>query len=196
MAAVTNGYRQLLLARQVDVDAVALRTLIPVSLRTSTAEGVPDNRVSAILYELPVGVADPVERLELVHAQLSELKASHMSDAGDALTSIANLVPPMVVGNATRLLMRLAHDHPQHSLNTVTTNVPGPQFPLYCLGREMLEYRPFVPIGHGLRIGTAILSYNGRLAFGITGDLDSAPDVGIVADGITAGIDELLDRSR
>ena len=83
--------------------------------------------------------------------------------------------------------MRWIQAHPQRSFNTVTTNVPGPQFPLYCLGREMLAHLPYVPIGHGVRVGTAVMSYNGMLAFGVTGDLDSAVDVGVVADGIAIG---------
>ena len=193
MAAVTNGYRELLLARGEDVGAAVLRTLVPVSLRGQSAKGIPDNRVSAIVYDLPVNLADPVERLEAVQAQMSELKASNMPEAGDALTSFADLLPPMVVGNATRVLMRYIQDRPQRSLNTVTTNVPGPQFPLYCLGREMVEHRPFVPISHGVRIGTAILSYNGGLSFGVTGDFDSAPDVGVVATGTASGIAELVE---
>jgi diacylglycerol O-acyltransferase len=81
--------------------------------------------------------------------------------------------------------------HTQRSVNTVTTNVPGLQFPLYCLGREMLEYYPYVPLSHGVRVGTAVLSYNGRLAFGITGDFDTAPDVDALAGTIKAGIKEL-----
>ena len=85
------------------------------------------------------------------------------------------------------------HRLSQRSINTVTTNVPGPQFPLYCLGREMLEYRPFVPISHGVRIGTAILSYNGHLFFGVTGDYDTAADVDVLAQAISDGVVELHD---
>ena len=80
---------------------------------------------------------------------------------------------------------------PQRSVNTVTTNVPGPQLPLYCLGREMLAYYPFVPISYGVRVGTAILSYNGQLSFGVTGDLDTAPDVDVLVDAIPKGFAEL-----
>ena len=116
-----------------------------------------------------------------------------MSEAADVVTSVANRVPPMGVGSATRTIMRVVESHPQRSMNTVTTNVPGPQFPLYCLGRRMTEHRPFVPIGPGLRVGTAILSYDGRLFFGVTGDYDTAPDVDVVATGIEAGIAELLE---
>jgi diacylglycerol O-acyltransferase len=81
----------------------------------------------------------------------------------------------------------------QRNMNTVVTNVPGPTIPLYADGREMLEYLPFVPLGPGVRIGVAILSYNGRLGFGVTGDFDTAPDIDVVADGIEAAIVTLLD---
>jgi diacylglycerol O-acyltransferase len=195
LAAVTNGYRELLLARGEDVDTAVLRTLVPVSVRTEDAKDIRDNRVSAILCELPVDIADPVARLAAVRDRMTDLKGSHMAEAGGAVTSFANLLPPMLVGNTTRVLLRATKRRPQRFLNTVTTNVRGPQFPIYCLGREMLEHRPFVPISHGVRIGTAILSYNGLLAFGVTGDFDTAPDVGVVAEGITAGIDELVERT-
>jgi hypothetical protein len=76
-------------------------------------------------------------------------------------------------------------------VNTVTTNVPGPQFPLYCLGREMLAHLPYVPLSYGVRVGTAILSYNGNLSFGVTGDFDAAPDVDVLAAAIPSGFAEL-----
>jgi diacylglycerol O-acyltransferase len=136
-------------------------------------------------------VADPLERLRVVHKEMSDLKDSHMADAGEAAVTIGELAPPMIVGLVSRVGSRIMHRLPQRSVNTVTTNVPGPQFPLYCLGREMLEYYPFVPLSHGVRVGTAVLSYNGRLAFGITGDFDTASDVGVLARAIKAGIREL-----
>ena len=191
LAAVAGGYRKLLVRRGDDVDHAVLRSLVPVSVRSEDARGAPGNRVSAFLYELPVHLADPVERLRAVREGMGELKGSHMADAGEAATTLGDLAPPMLVGFVSRLGMRVMHRLPQRSVNTVTTNVPGPQFPLYCLGREMLEYYPYVPLSHGVRVGTAILSYNGRVAFGITGDFDTAPDVGTLARGIRSGIKEL-----
>lgn len=195
LAAVTGGYRELLLARGEDPAATVLRTLVPVSVRGEDARGIADNRVAALLLELPVGVEDPVGRLVAVQSRMTELKGSHMAEATDAVANAADLAPPMLVGSITRMAMRALREHPQRSLNTVTTNVPGPQFPLYCLGRRMTEHRPFVPIGTGLRVGTAILSYDGRLFFGVTGDEDSVPDVGVVARRIEHGIAELLERA-
>jgi WS/DGAT/MGAT family acyltransferase len=191
LAAVAGGYRDLLLARGEEADTAVVRTLVPVSLRSVDSRGVLDNEVSAMLLELPVHISDPIQRLQAVREQMRELKQSHMAEAGGVVTAAGNLAPPMVVGTVTRLVSRVLHRLPQRSVNTVTTNVPGPQFPLYCLGREMLAYYPFVPIMHGVRIGTAILSYNGQLAFGITGDYDTAPDVDRLAAAIVAGIDEL-----
>lgn len=191
LAAVAGGYRKLLLRRGDDADHAVLRSLVPVSVRAQDARGIPGNRVSAFLYELPVHLADPVERLRAVRAGMSELKGSHMDEAGEAATTLGNLAPPMVIGFVSRLGSRVMQRLPQRSVNTVTTNVPGPQFPLYCLGREMLEHYPYVPLSHGVRVGTAILSYNGRVAFGVTGDFDTAPDVGVLARAIRSGIKEL-----
>jgi diacylglycerol O-acyltransferase / wax synthase len=193
LAAVAGGYRALLIERGDDADHAVVRSLVPVSTRHDDGRGVPDNRVSALLYELPVQLASPIERLEAVRAQMSGLKASHMAEAGELVTSVGDLAPPMIVGTLSRAAIRSMHRFGQQSLNTVTTNVPGPQIPLFCLGREMTEYRPFVPISHGLRVGTAILSYNGRLYFGVTGDYETMPDVAVLADETASGIDELFD---
>ena len=195
LAACAGGYRVLLQHRGEDPDDAVVRSLVPVSLRTPDAHGEFDNRVSAMLYELPVQVADPVDRLRLVHREMADLKQSHMAEAGELATTAGDLAPPMVVGMVTRAAMRVLQRLPQRSVNTVTTNVPGPQFPLYCLGREMLSYYPYVPVSIGVRVGTAILSYNGQLAFGVTGDFDTAPDVDVLARAIADGITELVDRT-
>ena len=195
LAAVAGGYRALLMQRGDDADRATLRSLVPVSTRHDDGQGVPDNRVSALLYELPVQLADPVERLEAVRDQMAGLKASHIVEAGEMVTSMGDFVPPVLMGTLSRFTIRSMHRFGQRSLNTVTTNVPGPQFPLYCLGREMSEYRPFVPISHGLRVGTAILSYNGRLFFGVTGDYESVPEIEVLATETAATIERLLDRA-
>ena len=196
LAAVSGGYRALLMERGDNVDHAVLRSLVPVSTRHSDGRGIPDNRVSALLYELPVRVADPVERLRVVHREMDELKSSHIAAAGEAVVAIGNLAPPMALSSFSRLAIRSARVLGQHSLNTVTTNVPGPQFPLYCLGHQMLEYLPFVPISHGLRVGTAILSYNGRIFFGVTGDYATMPDVDVLAAAAVSGIEELRGLAR
>jgi WS/DGAT/MGAT family acyltransferase len=195
LTAVTGGYAALLRHRGDVVGDAVVRSLVPVSTRHVSAEGVPDNRVSMIVLELPVGVDDPVERLEAVRRAMAEGKASHTVEAGEIVTTIGDLAPPMVVGTVSRWVVRAMHRLPQRSINTVTTNVPGPQFPLYCLGREMVAYYPYVPITHGLRVGTAILSYNGHIFFGVTGDAATAPDVDVLARATAASITELRERA-
>ena len=101
---------------------------------------------------------------------------------------MSGFAPPMLLALGTRLAFRL----PQRSLHTVTTNVPGPQQPLYAAGREMLEAYPYVPLAGAVRVGVAIFSYNGNLTFGVTGDYDTAPDIDVLCDGIEGGLAELL----
>jgi WS/DGAT/MGAT family acyltransferase len=196
LCALSAGYRALLDHRGDDPDRLVVRTMIPVSVRGAEASDQADNRVSTLLYELPIEVIDSFERLERISRETAELKGSHMAEAGEFVTSIGNLAPPLVLGPLTRAAVRAVRSHPQQSVNTVTTNVPGPQFPLFCLGHEMLEYRPFVPISHGVRVGTAILSYNGNLCFGVTGDYTSADDVGVLADATVAEIHRMARRSK
>ncbi len=191
LAAVSGGYRALLAERGDDADQTVVRSLVPVSTRHDDGHGIPDNRVSALLCELPVGIADPEERLQAVRREMGRLKSSSISEAGEAVVTLGNLAPPMAVGSVSRMAIHSMGRFGQRSLTTVTTNVPGPQFPLYCLGREIRETLPFVPISHGLRVGTAILSYNGRVYFGVTGDAPTMADVGILARVAAEGIEEL-----
>lgn len=192
LAAVAGGWRDLLMSRGDDPSTATVRSLIPVSTRRGDGQGVPDNRVSLILYELPVDESDPGVRLDRVHREMERHKHSGMIEAGEVVTTLGDLAPPMVLGPVSRAAVTLMQRIPQRSIGTVTTNVPGPQFPLYCLGREMIEYRPFVPIMHGIRVATAILSYNGRMFFGVTGDYSSTPDVDVLARGIIDEIDRMV----
>jgi len=186
LAAITQGFRELLLSRGESVDR-SVRTMVPVSVRKADQKGSYDNRVSAMFAELPVGLTDPVERLHAVTAQLQGLKESHQAVAGETLTSLAGFAPPALLAAGTRLALRL----PQRNLNTVTTNVPGPRVQLYAAGRRMLEAFPYVPLAGQLRIGVAIFSYLDSLNFGVTGDYDSTPDLDVLARGISTGLTDL-----
>ena len=81
-------------------------------------------------------------------------------------------------------------------MQTTTTNVPGPRFPLYLLGHRMVEIHPYVPIGNNMRTSIGIFSYLDQLNFGVTADLDAVPDIGVLSGGIRAGIDELLEHAE
>ena len=190
LACITAGFRDLLKARGESVERV-VRTLVPVSVRAPAERGTYNNRVSAIFAELPVGIADPIERLASIREQMADLKASKEAVAGEVLTSLAGFAPPMLLA----LGERLATHVPQHNINTVTTNVPGPQQTLYAAGRRMLEAFPYVPLGGHVRVGVAIFSYDGHLTFGVTGDYDTAEDIDVLCAGIEAGMAELLEAS-
>jgi WS/DGAT/MGAT family acyltransferase len=187
LAAITRGFRDLLLGRGESVDRV-VRTLVPVSVRTESERGTYNNKVSAMFAELPVGIEDPIERLEAIKAQMAGLKESKQAVAGEVLTSLTGFAPPQLLALGTRVFARL----PQRNVNTVTTNVPGPQYPLYAAGRRMLEAFPYVPLVGSVRVGVAIFSYNGLINFGLTGDLDTAPDVDVLGRGIEEGMAELV----
>ena len=194
LAAITNGFRELLVGRGDELDGIAVRTLVPVSVR-SAGDHTYNNQVSALIAELPVGIADPAERLQAVHVQMAGLKESHQAVAANALVNMAGFAPPMLLAVGLRTAASVMRRMPQRSVNTVTTNVPGPQHALYACGREMLEYIPFVPLSQGVRTGVAILSYNGKIAFGVTGDWDTVPDIEVLAAGIEAGMRELMQLS-
>ena len=126
---------------------------------------------------------------------MNALKASHEADAGEFLSTLAGFTPPMIQALGLRSVTAWLRRVPANTVNTVTTNVPGPQYPLYALGREMVEYLPYVPLSQGVRLGVAILSYNGLVRFGITGDYDTMPEVDWFCRRIEAGIAELTERA-
>jgi WS/DGAT/MGAT family acyltransferase len=193
LAAITGAFRTLLESRGEPVDRV-LRTMVPVSIRprddrgVAVGDGSMSNKVSAMFAELPVGVADPVGRLHAVTAQLANLKESRQAVAGEALTSLSGFAPPALLALGARIATKAA----QRNVNTVTTNVPGPQMPLYVLGRKMVAAYPYVPLAGQIRIGIAIFSYDGKLTFGVTGDYDAVPDIDVLCRGIEDEMAEMV----
>lgn len=187
LSVIARGFRDLLQSRGEEVDGRVVRTLVPVSVRAPGDEGTPNNQVSAMFAELPVGVSDPVERLQALRDQLEDLKERKQAVAADALVALSGFAPPMLLALAARAFSRI----PQSSVQTVTTNVPGPRRELYAAGCKLLRTIPYVPLAGRVRIGVAIFSYAGQLNFGVTGDYETCPDLDILCRGIDAGIEEL-----
>ena len=188
VSAVSAGYRELLTAHGDDVETAVVRAVVPVSIRDGESTG---NRISMMVLDLPVSIADPAERLATVHDLMVDLKESHEIEAAAAIAHLSDLMPPFVVAGASRWALRLEHLVTQRSVTTVVTNVPGPQLPLYALGREMCEFVPYVGLSQGVRITTALVSYNGRVAIAVTADRVSVPDAEIVVDAATREIEAL-----
>jgi WS/DGAT/MGAT family acyltransferase len=187
VAATANGLRQFLIRRDERIDDYDARTMIPVSLRRD--KDAADNQISAVFIDLPVAAEDPVERLRAVSAQTKHLKERHGEVALESLLQLARYVPPPIFRIGEGITWRLTGT--ERLMNTVTTNVPGPQTPFYCLGRRMLELYPYVLLPKNIRLTTAIFSYDGGVFFGITADRESVPDAEIVARGIERELADL-----
>jgi diacylglycerol O-acyltransferase len=188
LAAITKGFRELLLGRGEEVDGRVVRTMVPVSVRAEHERGVYNNRVSSVFVDLPVGLEDPVARLAEIRRQMDGVKESKGAVAGERLVDLAGFSPPMLLAAGQRLAVSI----PQRSVNTATTNVPGPQHPMYFAGRRMLETAPTIPLAASVRIAIGIFSYDGNVEFGITGDYDTAADIDVLRGGIERGIAELV----
>jgi diacylglycerol O-acyltransferase len=190
LTVVSGALRGWLQSRGVRTEGLELRALVPVSIRTEDQRGTTGNRIAAMRGPLPVYIEDPIARLRTVKASMDGLKESKQAVGAEVLASVQNFAPPTILAQASRL------NFSTRLFNLIVTNVPGPQFPLYVRGREMLDVFPvaFLPKNHALAI--AIMSYNGRMNFGFLADYDALPDINVIAEGIEAALAELLALAR
>jgi WS/DGAT/MGAT family acyltransferase len=191
LAAVAGGLRTYLLRRGEDVDAT-VRSLVPVSIRTDDHKGRLGNQVTALFADLPVELADPVQRIAAVARQMNALKNSGQAVGVDAMMSAADFVPATLMTLGARVYVRTG----QRVVNLVTTNIPGPQYPLYLLGHRMLEMFPYIPVAQGVRISIGIVSYDGHLSIGATGDYDAVPDLDVLCTAIEESLAEIVALSE
>ena len=185
LAVVTGALRRWLHLRGVRTEGLELRALVPVSIRTEDERGDLGNRLTVMRGPLPVYLEDPVRRLRVVTQQMEGLKRSKQALGAEVISRFNDFAPMTLLAQASRL------NFSTRLFNLIVTNVPGPQIPLYVLGREMEEVFPiaFLPENHGLAV--AIISYNGRIGFGLLADYDSVEDVIAVAEGIDESLVEL-----
>jgi diacylglycerol O-acyltransferase / wax synthase len=185
LAAVTGSLRNWLQGRGVRTEGLELRALVPVSIRTEDERGNLGNRIALMRGPLPVYVADPVRRLRTISEEMAGLKRSKQALGAEVISRFNDFAPPTLLAQASRI------NFSTRLFNTIVTNVPGPQLPLYVLGRELEDVYPvaFLPENHALAI--AIMSYNGKVGFGLLADYDSMEDVEVVSDGIHEALAEL-----
>jgi WS/DGAT/MGAT family acyltransferase len=190
LTVVSGALARWLRDRGVRTEGLELRALVPVSIRPKEARGQLGNQLTVMRGPLPVYIRDPVARLRHVRDAMNGLKESKQALGAEALTAVNNLAPPTVLAQASRL------NFSTRLFNLIVTNVPGPQFPLYLLGRELKELFPiaFLPKDHALAI--AIMSYNGGIDFGLLGDYDALPDIGEIAEGVAESLAELKAAAR
>lgn len=176
--------------RGVRTEGLELRALVPVSIRTEHDRGELGNRIAAMRGPLPVYVGDPVERLMTVREAMGSLKESKQALGAEVIAGLQDFAPPTLLAQASRL------NFSTRLFNLIVTNVPGPQFPLYLLGREMERIVPiaFLPENHALAI--AIMSYNGKVDFGLLADYDAMPDLEAFGGYLDQSLAELLKAAR
>ena len=153
LATVAGALGRHLRRRGQNTDGLELKAMVPVSVRQDVERGALGNRVAAMMAPLPVWCQEPVARLDIVREELKGLKSGGQAVGAQVLTDLSGFAPPTIMGQASRLMAR------QRFFNLVVTNVPGPQFPLYLLGRRMLDPFPMVPLAQepGARHRAAVL---------------------------------------
>jgi diacylglycerol O-acyltransferase / wax synthase len=190
LAVVAGAIRDWLHGRGIRTEGLELRAQVPVSIRAEGERGQLGNRLAVMRAPLPVYIADPVRRLEAVTRAMQGLKQSKQALGAEVITRFNDFAPPTLLAQAARI------NFSTRLFNLVVTNVPGPQMPLYVLGRELEDIFPvgFLPPHQALFV--AIMSYNGGVNFGLLADYDSMDDVEVIAEGIERSIAELADAAE
>jgi diacylglycerol O-acyltransferase len=190
LSVVAGAMRSFLISRGRRIEGVEMRALVPVSVRTEGERLGVGNRLVVMRGPLPVYIADPLNRLRFVSQAMEGLKESKPALGAEVIAGAQNFAPPTILAQASRL------NFSTRLFNLIVTNVPGPQFPLYVLGREMLQAIPvaFLPENHALAI--AIMSYNGQMNFGLLGDFDALPDIDSIGEDIAEELANLVSLAR
>ena len=151
--------------------------------------GLLGNRIASFLVDLPVGEPNPVLRMHHVAHAMREHKESGQSVGADVLVALGGFAPPTLHS----LGARAANGFTRRLFNLVVTNVPGPQFPLYAAGAQLLEMFPVVPLARGQGLSIGLTSYNGQVYYGLNADRDALPDVDVIGALIEESLAELVE---
>jgi diacylglycerol O-acyltransferase len=185
LASVSLALGRYLRREGMDTEGLVLKAMVPVSVRTKDQRGALGNQVAAMWAPLPVGVESPAESLTTIATAMENLKKSGQAVGAQVLTNLAGFAPPTILSQAARLQAR------QQFFNLVVTNVPGPQFPLYLLDRQLRNLYPVVPLAQRQALGIAVMSYDGHLGFGLLGDYDALPALDRIAEDLKWAIASL-----
>ena len=190
IAVVAGALRTWLEEHGHDPDQHALRALVPVSVRNAEQKGELGNQITVLVAALPVQERDAVQRLAAARSTMDGLKRGTQAVAARALTRMEDFLPPTVLAQASRLSFS------SRLFNLLVTNVPGPQFPVYVLGRKLVELVPLAFLAPQHRLAIAIVSYDGSVALGLLGDRDGVPDLDGLAKGIEGALAELVSAAK
>jgi diacylglycerol O-acyltransferase len=154
------------------IEGRAVRVMVPVSMRQEDKRGALGNLVSMLPVEIPLDMKDPLERFRFVNQKTVAMKSARVAEGISTMTALMGILPAPV-----QALVGAIATTPIPAFNMVSTNVPGPQVPLYASGKRMVAYYPHVPVGYAVGVGCAIMSYDQKLYFGLTSDVRAMPDV-------------------
>ncbi len=184
---VTGAVRSYFLHRGVDPGSVTFRVSAPVSVRSEDQKGKLGNNVSSWILSLPIHESEARQQLALIHAETVRLKETRQALGVQTLNKIAELTPSVLLSLGARAS--------EGQINTIVTNVPGPQFPLYFRGARVLEMYPQVPLMPGLGIGIALASYDGTLHWGFNSDPDIVPDANMFVEKLQEAYEAVADAA-
>jgi len=190
LAVVSGALARWLRRRGIRTEGLELRGIVPVSIRADEHKGALGNRITAMLGPLPVFADDPRDRLRIVSEAMKGLKESKQAVGAETLTRLQDFAPPTILAQASRL------NFSTRAYNLLVTNVPGPQFPLYLIGRELQELAPVPFLAPERALAVAIVSYNGNVDIGLMGDYDAMSDLDKFGQDIEVAVEELLSAAR
>jgi WS/DGAT/MGAT family acyltransferase len=185
LATVAGGVHHLFRHRGEPTKERVQRAMVPVSVRSESEQSAMGNRVSSIFVDLPVGPMGLKKRLSLITEKTRYLKDSNEAVGAEFLMNIGMWAPPTIHAMAARTASRARF------INLVVSNVPGPQIPMYIGGSRLLAQYPIMPIAPNMGLSVAVTSLAGTMAFGITADWDTLPDIEVLAQGMDQTILEL-----
>ncbi|HNM97391.1 MAG TPA: wax ester/triacylglycerol synthase family O-acyltransferase [Marmoricola sp.] len=192
LATITGAIRTWLMTRAEPVNTGrTLRAMVPMSVideeREPTSLG---SSVAGHLLSLPIGEVSPIVRLHQVSYALRSHGETGKAVAADRIAGVAGFAPTTFHALGSRVAMSEAQN-----VNLVITNVPGPQFPMFAAGAEMVETYPVPPLLPGFALSIGVTSYDGSVFYGITADRDALPDVETLGTCLTEALEELLESS-
>ena len=184
LASAAGALRSFLLDCGQDCDGLVIRATVPVNLRPLEHAKKLGNHFGLVFLELPVGEPNPLRRLQHIAAAMRELKGSRQAAATFGALAALGMAPAPVQRAALELFSRKA--------SAVATNVPGPQMPLYLAGCPVRDLMFWVPQTGSVGLGISILSYNGRVHFGLIADARRMPDPAAVIARFQTEFEKLL----
>ena len=190
LAVVTGAVREFLHLRGEATDTLELKACVPVSVRGDDQRGALGNQLTQVMAPMPVFLEDPVQRLRFVREAMADIKDSRLAAGAKTIAALQDFAPPTILSQASRM------NFAGRFYNLLVTNIPGPQLPLYLLGRRLEAMFPIAFLAGDRTLAVAIISYDGALNFGLIGDYDELPDLDVLADGIGRATEELVGLAR